>query len=301
LVIASSSQKAPFWVWNATLRQLYMSANHISAQNVPAYLDAINRYRLTHILAYSSAAAALARGAMDKELRFPHLRVVLTIAEPLLPRQLEDMVNGFRCQVRQTYGMSELVAAASECSAGTLHLWPEVGHLEVLKESEDTPAPPGTLGRVIATGLLNSDMPLIRYNLGDRAALKQRDQACSCGRQLPALMEVEGRNDDLLYARAGRVFGRLDPVFKARLPIVEAQIIQETLDRVRIRYVPGVGFATASARDIVERLQARMGPVEVIMEQLSEVPRDRNGKFRAVICNLSETERKNVPGPPAHS
>ena len=98
--------------------------------------------------------------------------------------------------------------------------------------------------------------------------------------------------DDILYTKDGRWIGRLDPVFKAHLPIHEAQIIQETLDRVRIRYVPTQNFTPESSRYIIERLQARMGPVEVIMERVNEVPRAANGKFRAVICNLSTEQKK---------
>jgi phenylacetate-CoA ligase len=83
-------------------------------------------------------------------------------------------------------------------------------------------------------------------------------------------------------------------VFKAHLPIHEAQVIQETLDRVRIRYVPTQHFTPASSRSIIERLQARMGPVEVILEQVNEVPRAANGKFRAVICNLPVEQKKRL-------
>jgi len=190
--------------------------------------------------------------------------------------------------------MAEMVAAATECSAGTLHLWPEVGWLEMFSDAEDVPVPCGTFGRFISTGLLHVDMPLVRYSVGDRGTLMAPDELCPCGRLLPALASVEGRMDDVLYTKDGRWLGRLDPVFKAHLPIYEAQIIQETLDRVRIRYVPAKNFTPESSRSIIERLQARMGPVEVIMEQVNEVPRAANGKFRAVICNLPEKERVHL-------
>src|SRR2546426_6049288 len=40
----------------------------------------------------------------------------------------------FRAPVRETYGMTENVAAASECEAGRLHQWPEVGLMETQDE-----------------------------------------------------------------------------------------------------------------------------------------------------------------------
>src|SRR5207237_7768313 len=105
---------------------------------------------------------------------------------------------------------------------------------------------------------------------------------------------VEGRNDDVLYTREGRRVGRLDPVFKGGLPLREAQIVQESLDTVRIRYVPVGAFTSAHGRSLIERLQARMGSVRVILEEVELIPRTRNGKFRAVICNLPSDEREPV-------
>lgn len=291
LIVPPQSDRPPFWVWNPPLNQLYLSANHVSPRNAKAYIEALNRYRVTHIVGYSFAVAALAREAHEQRLTTPDLRLVLTIAEPLTPWQRETIRAGFGCEVRETYGMSEQVASATECPAGTLHLWPEVGHIEVLDDREDAPAPAGSIGRFIATGLLNDDMPLVRYRLGDRGVLAPLGSACRCGRLLPSIAAVEGRVDDVLYAKDGRMLGRLDPVFKAHLPIREAQIIQESLDRVRIRYVPMPGYTEDSSRAIIERLQARMGPVEVVMEAVDKVPRGANGKFRAVISML------NTPGP----
>jgi phenylacetate-CoA ligase len=100
---------------------------------------------------------------------------------------------------------------------------------------------------------------------------------------------VEGRVDDVLYTADGRCIGRLDPVFKTSLPVQEAQIIQETMDRVRVLYVPAPDFTVEAGRSIVERLQARMGPVSVFLEEVAEMPRGANGKFRAVISRVAPT------------
>jgi len=95
----------------------------------------------------------------------------------------------------------------------------------------------------------------------------------------------------LLYTADGRRIGRLDPLFKGDLPINEAQIIQEALDCVRVRYVPTADFRSEHESIIINRLQARMGGVKVVMEPVTEVPREPNGKFRAVICRLSKEGR----------
>jgi phenylacetate-CoA ligase len=290
LVRPASERRPPFWVWNAAFRQLYMSSYHLAPDLITHYLDALLAHRITYVLGYSSSLYALAAGALREGRRDVHLRVAITNAEPLFDYQRRTIEEAFGCPVRETYGMAELVAAAGECEHGALHLWPEAGHLEVF--DRDVRVPTGATGDLVATGLLNVDMPLVRYRIGDRGSLAAPSAApCACGRTLPVLAAVEGRTDDVLYARDGRPTGRLDPVFKTELPILEAQIVQERIDRIRIRYVPAPGFSDASAASLVKRVCDRLGQVDVVLEAVTEVPRTRQGKFRAVLCEIPEGDR----------
>jgi len=255
---------------NAGLNQLYLSVYHISPRTAASYLDAIRAHKLRYLVGYPSALDALAEAA-GGDLG---LTAVITNAEPLLPFQREKIERGFGCPVYETYGMSEIVAAASQCEHGAMHIWPEAGVLETVD------------GNLISTGLMNPDMPLIRYSTGDRVLLGEERPSCPCGRMLPMLGKIDGRADDVLYTADGRRIGRLDPIFKASLPIHEAQIVQEALDRVRVIYVPDRGFTPESAADLTRLVRDRMGPIEVVLEPVERVPRSANGKFRAVVCQL---------------
>jgi phenylacetate-CoA ligase len=264
----------------------------LSQEAVPHYVDALRRYRVTHLVGYSSALHTLAEEALRSPSGGFDLEVVITNAEPLFDHQRAAIGRAFSCPVRETYGMAELVAAASECEAGRLHLWPEVGRVEILEEGR--PAAPGRSGALVCTGLFNVDMPLIRYRVGDSATACGGGAPCACGRRLPVLDAIDGRLDDLVYARDGRPVGRLDPVFKSQLPIKEAQIIQERLDRVRVRYVPAPEFNAATGAEVARRLRDRLGDVDVVLEEVERVPRDAGGKLRGVICALSADERHAV-------
>jgi phenylacetate-CoA ligase len=127
--------------------------------------------------------------------------------------------------------------------------------------------------------------------VGDRGALAAEEK-CSCGRTLPLLAAIEGRRDDVLYTRDGRKIGRLDPVFKAHLPIREAQVVQESLTEIRVCFVPTEGYTPTAGETLAEELRRRLGPVRVILDRVSEIPRAAGGKFRAVVCNLSAAERR---------
>jgi phenylacetate-CoA ligase len=292
LVAPVRQRKPPFWVWNAALGQLYMSSYHLAKEMTPHYLDALKRYRVRYLWGYSSALYALAQDALATGRDDLRMVVAITNAEPLYAHQRQAIGQAFQCPVRETYGMSELVAAASECEAGCLHLWPETGVVEVL--DGDRPLPVGETGDLVCTGLINVDMPLVRYRVGDRGALDDGTAPCPCGRTLPRLKFVEGRSDDVLFTSDGRRVGRLDTVFKSDWPIREAQIIQQRLDLVCLRYVPGVGYTDRVGRQMVAELRERLGDVRVQLESMDAIPRTSNGKFRAVLCNLPADERRRL-------
>jgi phenylacetate-CoA ligase len=281
LVVPAAQRQPPFWVWNAAERQLYMSTYHLAPDLIPHYLDALTSYGIRYLHAYTSSLEALAHAALDLGRDDLRMLVALTNGEPVSERQRATISAAFGCPVRETYGMAETVAWACECAAGRLHLWPEVGVVEVHD------------GELICTGLVNPDMPFIRYRTGDRGRLAPEGSTCPCGRTLPLVEAIEGRANDVLVTRDGRLVTWLNPVWYG-LPVREAQIIQETLGRVRARYAPASGFTTATGQTVVERLRERLGDVEVLLEEVPAVPRSANGKLRAVLCNVSPTERAAV-------
>ncbi len=289
LVAPIAERRPPFWVWNSGLKQLYMSSFHLAPDLIPHYLDALGRYRVKYLLGYTSSLYALAREALRLGRDDLQMAVAITNAEPVFSHQREAIAEAFGCPVRETYGMTEIVAAAGECEAGRLHLWPDAGIVEL--HADGQLAPHGSSGDLVCTGLVNADMPLIRYRVGDRATRAAAETTCGCGRTLPMLASVDGRLQDTLYTADGRSIGCIDTVYESKLPLREAQIIQESLRRVRVRYVPAPEWTTAAGISLIEGMQARMGEVEVILEQVEEMPRTANGKFRPVICNLPPEER----------
>lgn len=290
LITPVRQKQPPYWVWNAGLNQLYLSAYHLKPENIAAYREAIDRYQIQYLLGYPSALYTLANEMLHLGLPVLSVKVAVANAEPVYDYQRQAIEGAFGCPLRETYGMAEIVAAASQCEQGSHHLWPEAGIVELLDDSNQA-VPPGRHGSLICTGLLNCDMPLIRYRVGDSGSTAPPHQTCNCKRTLPLLSSVEGRSDDLLVTPDGRRIGRLDPVFKNTSQIKEAQIIQEARDRLRVRLVTDRDFNTRSEKNMVHNLLARFGSVEVIVEKVAQIPREANGKFRAVICLLSEKDK----------
>lgn len=295
LILPARRNHPPFWVVNRSMRQLYMSAYHMNPQYVKYYLDALLRYKIRYLWGYTSSLVALAEKGLASGIRSLGLAVVITNAEPLLDEQRRIMSEAFGAPVRETYGMAEIVMAAGECRAGALHLWPEAGFVEVRDGSQ--PALHGSVGDLVCTGLLNADMPLIRYQVGDRGAMDVAPDTCACGRTLPRVRCIEGRDDELVYTHDGAPVGRLDGVFKGRIPVREAQIVQDSLASLRIRYVPAEGFSDDVKDLLVHRIQSRMGSVTVAFEALAMIPRMPNGKMKTVICRIPKEEIERLRNP----
>ncbi len=71
-------------------------------------------------------------------------------------------------------------------------------HIEVLKLEDDSPAPEGSLGRIVITDLYNYAMPLIRYDTGDLGQVELKNNQ-------PVFTRIEGRKSDTIYDTKGHV------------------------------------------------------------------------------------------------
>jgi phenylacetate-CoA ligase len=67
--------------------------------------------------------------------------------------------------------------------------------------------------------------------------------------------------------------------------------VQETRTRIRLRYVPAPGFTLQVIDDVRQRLHERLGQMEIVFEEVDQVPRGAFGKFRAVVSNLAFQEQ----------
>lgn len=273
LVARHDAAEPPYWVWNAPMRQLYLSSYHLSPAQAARSLGEMARRGCRYLWGYPSSLAALAEaGSMP-------LAVVVANAEPLLPSRRRAIEEAFQAPCRETYGMVELAAGGGECEAGRLHLFPELGHVELLRDGV-----PSEVGEIVATSLLDADMPLIRYRTGDWGGPLD-DSGCVCGRTLPVIAAIEGRCDDLLWSRDGRPVGRLDPAFKDDLPVRKTQIVQTESGRVRVLVVPATGFDRSAGRSILRALRERLGDLEMEIETVEQIPLGANGKFQAAISH----------------
>ena len=91
----------------------------------------------------------------------------------------------------------------------------------------------------------------------------------------------------------GRQAMRMETAFYG-MPIRQSQIVQEKLDQLLVRLVPGEGYSQSHDQEIVNRLRHRVGNVRVQVERVDQVPRSANGKIRHVVSKLTPADREAI-------
>jgi phenylacetate-CoA ligase len=89
----------------------------------------------------------------------------------------------------------------------------------------------------------------------------------------------------------GRLVGRLDHIFKGQTEIAEAQIHQDSKEAISVLVVPRLHYDLAAERQLLSAIRARLGEeIGVEIELVHEIPREANGKLRAVKSAIGNLE-----------
>jgi phenylacetate-CoA ligase len=291
-IVRGSAEEPPYWRYNRRWRQLYLSSYHVSRASAPAYVDALRRYGSQWITGYGSAIAALGQFALELGLEPLKLRAAVVSGDTLVAGMRRSIEDFFGCRCYDSYGQSEGVAMAMECPEGQAHLIAGAGIVEILR-ADGAPCRPGEVGEIVATGLLNDAMPLIRYRLGDYAAWAE-NQRCCCGNAQPIIDHLEGRLDDYLLVRDGRKVGRLSTALKRSPTIHSAQILQDGADHAYLLVRPGASYERRHALAVRDDLLEKIGRFNFDVVEVPEIPKTARGKTALVVRLTAQPEMQPI-------
>lgn len=282
-VVPAHQSDGPLWRLNRAENMLMLSSYHLSPGNGAAYIEALERFDPVLLQAYPSSISYLARWLEehDRVYRGPSLRGIVTSSETLSPADRQVIAERFGCRVFDWYGAFERVAAIGTCEHGNYHVLEDYGCVEFEPNGDGT-------ANLIGTGFGNRSMPLIRYRADDVVVPADPGYRCPCGRSFRVVERVLGRVDDVIRTPDGRHVVMLDWIFAGLFGLMEAQVVQEKLDEVRIRIVAGGEFGFADEQALLARALERLGPrVRIRIERVAQIERTRNGKFRQIVSRLS--------------
>jgi phenylacetate-CoA ligase len=206
--------------------------------------------------------------------------LIVTSSEAVSAEARALIEERFGCKLFDWYGQFERVAAIGTCEQGSLHVIEDYGCVEF------HPAAAG-LHEIVGTGFNNRVMPLVRYRTGDFVELDDTGADCPCGREFRVVRRIVGRDDDAIKLPGGRVIGRIAHMFDDVDGLLDAQIRQDAIDEIQVRVVPASTLSDAMRRRIERSLRRRLGDaIAIRIESVDGIERDRNGKYRRVVCNV---------------
>ena len=271
------------------LRTELLPAFEMSQARLDHFVATIRARRPKMLFGYPSALSHIARHAEQRGQRMDDLgiRVAFVTSERLYDDQRDTIARVFGCKVANGYGGRDAGFIAHECPHGGMHLTAEDVVVEIV-DAAGRVLPAGQAGEIVVTHLATKDFPFIRYRTGDVAVMS--GERCACGRGLPILEEIQGRNTDFVVAADGTVMHGLALIYILRnLPGVrQFKITQESLLQSRIQLVVDADFDRTVIPEIASQVRARLGAaVEVDIELVGEIPAERSGKHRYVVSRVA--------------
>lgn len=298
-VVPPDRQEPPFWTHNAAENQTLMSIFHLSDRNARHYLKFLREHPGMVLEGFPSVLAILAEYILSFHGRVP-MRVIFTDGEPLYPFLRESIECAFGARIFDLYGNTELCGLIHECEAGKMHAAPDYAYLEILDETGH-PLPDGCEGYFVWTGFVNTAMPLIRYQVGDRGCWDLTGP-CSCGRVFPLVVATITRDSDNLRCPDGRIFSprALNQSLKGATSLRFCQILHERPGHVVVRGVSGGPGAFEDVMAIRKNIQGVLGPRMRVSATLADAPIVRaGGKIPLIIQCEPDSALPGSPGPEA--
>ncbi len=270
-------------------RELRLSSNYMTDENLTTYLKMINDYRAPFMHAFPSTITILADYMKRNGIApFPFLRGILVGSENLYEWQKELIENIFQCRVYSWYGHSEKAALAGQCEKHNhYHIFPEYGVTELINECGNAINEKGKSGEIVATGFNNYVTPFIRYRTMDFGIYG--DSQCSCGRNYPILEKIVGRLQELLVSDDNRLI----PISALNVhsdifdSIRQFQFYQEKKGEVDLNLVRAGSFSDQDGIRIKAEISEKLGAnMRLNLNYRDEIQPTSSGKYRLLIQKL---------------
>lgn len=268
----------------ALMRQKYISAFELAEpKDLDRAFTETERFHPQFIVAYPTAVAAMAKRMLATARRLSRpLQGVIGGGEAVFPDQRLMIEQAFGCPVFETYGNREFMLIGAECEQHRgLHLAAENLIVEVVKEGRLVRE--GEIGEVVITDLHNFAQAFIRYRTGDLST--RIEGPCPCGRWMPRIGRVEGRNLDMIRLPDGRILsGHYLPHFLQNFAAIRCfQVVQDREAHVTIRIVDSGMLPEEQRQMIVSRLEAALPGIHADLQTVSDVERTPTGKVRVTV------------------
>ena len=281
---------APISKYERVSNMLFFSVHDMYESRLGEYVDAFNRFRPWLVHGYPTSIYIFANHVLEHGLRLHRPRSIVTSSETLLPQHRQTIERALGAPVYDWYGTNERILTACQCERrAEYHMNAEAGIAELL-ETEGGSGAAGEAKSLVLTGLVNTIMPLIRFDVGDLAV--PGTGPCPCGRGLPTIKGFVGRTDDILVTHEGKHVApvRFYTLFEKYPQVDQFQVVQLKPDFVEVRIVPNGKFTREVHKDLAVDLARVVGAVTLEIKRVEQVQLTAVGKRRNVISHVNRRQ-----------
>ena len=252
-------------------------------------LQILNRYQPEVIRGPSTTLALFAEWLRSWATVWHRPALVIATAETPAIETRQVMAETFGCRITIQYFCPDIGLLAAECrDTERVHFHPWACYVSLVPTGRSVD---GTVYRLIVTDLLNYGMPMIRYDAGDSVLFDEAP--CACGSWYPSVPAVLGSAVESLVLPDGTLMAGAPMVMRARRSlrtVREVQLVQKSIDSMLLRF-----SATGDNSDADQELRVFRRnvedtfriPIRWTVERVAEIPRERSGKLRVAISEVS--------------
>lgn len=248
-------------------------------------LSRINDFRPDVLRGYGSHLGAFLRWVHVRQAVFHRPKAVAYFADGMPERDRRLIEQEMGIPVFSNYQAVEALRIAYQCEQRRgLHI--HLDHVAVrVVDRDGRTLPHGVPGEIVISNLTNRATVLLNYKLGDVVTLGPKP--CVCGRSLPVLDSIQGRDDDLVRLPGGSVAHPLSllAVLQKIPGVIQVQLVQEELRRFLVKAACAEGAewqAIAAQLDVAMR-SALGADILLRLEPCERIEPGPSGKVRAVI------------------
>lgn len=278
-----SDRQPPFWKLANGGRRLLFSSNHLDRDTIDDFIGALRSYSPDVLFAYPTVLDSLCALMIERgeTLKIP---VTVCSSETLTRATCDAAAAALGTRILDYYGQAERVAFASgnPVEGYRFHAGYSVNELHLLEEDAE-----GAVYELIATGLSNELMPLVRYRTGDKVRLAKGSDPVAVARAEAPFPGIIGRSDDVLISPSGARLTGIDHIPRGVHGVIRAQFIQESPTQVRLLIIPADNFDERSRQLLLEHAAMKLPPqMQLTIELTTQLVRNASGKAPLVVRRL---------------
>jgi phenylacetate-CoA ligase len=258
----------------------------------------LQEHRPTVLWGISSFVSTVLQRLAKDGVTLPSLRMVMVTGERSTSRMIEQLHEGMRAVgagddiVVNRYGSTEQGSSMVECTPGSgFHdLAPDSVFMEVVDEATGRRLPDGEAGALAFTHLDKSGTVLLRFAMGDHAALSH--EPCEfCGRTSARVVTGPSRVGDIVKVKGTLVnLAAIADRVETSGGVEEFQVVVDRIDgadRLLVRVATTDG--TPPAGEAFQAIEAAVRDVAHLTPKVEAVSKDdlrsavEGGKFRRVV------------------